>query len=77
MNDVGASMNIPPHEAGMLQRLDVFGDGGKRHVEWLCELGDGPIAFSQQVKHSPAGGIAEGVEDSIESGVTFLNHSVE
>jgi hypothetical protein len=29
------------------------------------------------VKHSPAGGIAEGVEDSIESGVTFLNHSVE
>jgi hypothetical protein len=62
----GAATHLAPDQPGVLQALDVLGDGRERDREGLRELAHRPIPACQSAKHPPTRGIAEGLKDGIE-----------
>ena len=54
-------------QTGLLEKLEVLGDRGKRHVERLGQLRDRRLAGPQAGEDRPAGRIGEGGEDGAES----------
>jgi hypothetical protein len=55
----------------------MFGNGRQRHVMRPCEIGNAPIAASQVRQNSPAGGISQGGESSVQRFRRIFNHLVK
>jgi hypothetical protein len=54
----------------------MFGDGGKRNVEWLGEFLDRGFALGETRENGAAGGVGEGTERGVERGRRIVNHVV-
>jgi|SRR5579862_1682343 len=54
----------------------MFGDGGKRNVEWLGEFLDSGFALGETRENGAAGGVGEGTERGVERGRRIVNHVV-
>src|ERR1700733_7798630 len=75
-----APLSLPStrNEAGMLQHLQVTGDGRHAHCKWLGEIGDRGLSVDQPREDGAAGWVGEGGEGGAESvGIHLvLNRSV-
>src|SRR5690348_2592230 len=65
------------HEAGRLERADVFLHARERHFELVGEFGDGGVAASKLVEDATTGGVGEGGKGSVEACRRTLNHMVQ
>jgi len=65
------------HEAGQLERADVFLHAREGHFELVGEFGDGGVAASKLAEDATTGGIGEGGESSVEACRKTLNHTVQ
>jgi hypothetical protein len=74
---MGAAAHFALDQAGMFERLDVFGGGGERNGEGLRELADRSLAAREFAQHPAAGDVAEGVKDGIQLRRLSFNHVVE
>src|SRR5207302_4253877 len=54
-------------QAGALQHLEVLGDGGKAHLEWLAQLRDRGHTGGEASEDRTPGGIGEGGEGGAEA----------
>src|SRR5690348_2054397 len=65
------------HEAGQLERADVFLHAREGHFELVGEFGDGGVAASKLVEDATTGGVGKGGEGSVEVCRQTLNHMVQ
>jgi hypothetical protein len=72
---VDAAVDFAAQQAGGFQYAQVFGDCGKRNVEWCGEFADGGFAMCQARENSAARGVGEGTEGGVERG-GIVNHMV-
>jgi hypothetical protein len=63
----------PTDEAGPLQHLEVFGDGGLRERGGSCKLEDAGLAGHEALEYRPAGGVGQGGEGAAQ-GVVSSHH---
>src|SRR5712692_820469 len=55
------------NEAGAFEHLEMLGDGGHAHLEWLGQLGDRGLAGSETSQDRAPSGIGEGCEGAAEA----------
>src|SRR5260370_14015307 len=53
----------PHHQPGPLQHLEVLGDRGLRHAEWLGQRSDRENSRPEAIEHGPARRVRQGAED--------------
>ena len=66
LTEVGTAAHGPPHEPGVLERLDVLGSGGQRHPERLGQLAHRVLLRGQPAKHRPPGRVGQRAEHAVE-----------
>ena len=68
---------VAGNEPGLLEHLEVAGDGRLRDAEGRGQLGDRGVTLGQPGQDGAAGGIGEGAEDDAELITeTLHNHLV-
>lgn len=75
--EMGAPPDLPRHQPGALQHLDVLGGRRERDMEGGCQFAHAARLPTEAAQHAPAGAVGEGVEDGIEPGGFMFNHVVE
>ncbi len=70
---------LPPvnrtlHQSGLLENLDVLGDGRKRYREWSGQLCDPAFARSEPFQHRPPYGVTNRAVRGIEPILAIFNH---
>ena len=63
---MNASVALSHQQPGFFQNAKMLRHRGKRHVERLRELADGPLPESETGEDRAAGGIAQGGEGGVE-----------
>jgi hypothetical protein len=71
---MNAAIDFAAQQAGGFQYAQVFGDCGKRNVEWFGEFADGGYAMCEAREDSAASGIGESAEGGVEWRI--VNHMV-
>jgi len=66
---VDAAVDFALEQARGFKDAKVLGNGGQRHVEWSGERLHRGLALRQAGENGTAGGVGEGAESSVESGV--------
>src|SRR5271165_2927752 len=62
-------------QAAFLQHLQVLNDGRQRDAEWLCQPRHRYGSLAEPLQNGPAGGVAEGMEDTVDIGFLALHRS--
>lgn len=73
---VHAAVLLARQQAGAFEDAQVFGDGGKRHVERLGEFGDRRLAAREPCQDGAARGVRECAKGGVQRGLRMLNHVV-
>jgi hypothetical protein len=68
-----APVDAAPHEASLLQHLEVLGGRVERHPVWSSDLTDRRVGDGEASEDVAAGGVGERGE----GGVEIFNHTVE
>ena len=63
-------------EAGAFEDPEVFGDGGKRHLEGLGEFGDFCFTLRQASEDGAPSGVGESAKGGVKGGNGMINHMV-
>jgi hypothetical protein len=70
-----APIDLAPDQAGVLENVQVLGDGRSRHLEWGSELAYRRLPGREALKDGPSGRIGQGSKDPIELSPS-INRSV-
>jgi hypothetical protein len=71
-----ATLDPPPHQSGLLQRLDVLGGAGESHVEGEGEFTDAALALGEALKNGAPRRVRQRVKDGIQICDLMFNHVV-
>jgi hypothetical protein len=73
---VNAAIDFTPQQTGGFEHAEMLGDGRERDVERFGEFADSRFALQKARKYGAAGGVGEGAERAVQSGVGIVNHMV-